>query len=88
MAPYIVEEDRTQYNKALGGLLVTLRLRDFPVGEVTYLIYRLLLAWWDHNRSYQTICEIRGVLVGSMAEFDRRESSMYEREKCETNGDV
>jgi hypothetical protein len=77
-----------KYNKSLGGLLVTLRLGNFPVGDVTYLIYRIILAWWDHSKSYQTIAEIRGVLIGTMAEFDRRESSMYEDEKLEENGDV
>jgi hypothetical protein len=86
--PYVKEEDRTRYNKSLSGLLVTLRLRDFPVGEVTYILYRIMLAFWDHRKSYQTICEIRGVLSGTQAEFDRRESAMYEDEKLEENGDV
>jgi hypothetical protein len=88
MAPYIQEERRGKYAQPVSSIVSNLMEDGFPVGDITYVIYRIVLAWWMALPSYQTICEIRGVLIGTMAEFDRRESAMYEDEKLEENGDV
>jgi hypothetical protein len=58
------------------------------VGHVTYVIYRLLVGWFKRKPCYATICAIRGIMIGTLAEFDRREAGPYEDAKIEENGDV
>ena len=86
--PYIMQEHRSYYDKPLEDLTFTLGQEGWNAGHVTYILYRIVLQWFKDVPSYATIANIRGCLVGTMTEFDRREAAPYEDSKIEDNGDV
>lgn len=86
--PYIKQEFRTPYYQLINSLLRQLHRDKFNVGIVTYVIYKIVYHMFLHNKCYQTIAEIRGVLSGTADEFNRRMAHPYEDEKVIENGDV
>lgn len=58
-------------------------------GELNYVLTKALCAYLDaRGESYQTHCEIAGVLTGLIQEWTRRKVNPYEDKKCKENGDV
>ena len=88
MSPYIIYEERDRYEHDINELVVKLESRGWPVGEVTYVIYKIVVHWFAMNQAYSTICAIRGVLAGVIEEFNRRPAADYEDHKLHLNGDV
>jgi hypothetical protein len=86
--PYILGKDRHRYYSSLVDLQQGLDESGNNVGHLTFLFYSLIVGIWKRNRSYSTICAIRGVLIGTLAEFDRRIAGPYEDAKIKDNGDV
>jgi hypothetical protein len=86
--PYIKQEDRDTYEAWLAALIEDLTEVDFPPGDVTYLMYRIVGHWFLHKPSYQSIDEVRGALVGVLSEFDRKFAFPYEDKKIKENGDI
>lgn len=86
--PYTKQENRDEYDAWLIALIQDLQEEDFPPGDVTYIMYKIMGHWFKDKTSYQTIDEIRGVLAGVLSEFDRRFAFPYEDEKIIENGDI
>ncbi len=86
--PYIYQEDRNEYKDDLDCLCNTLEQENYPAGHVTYILYMIVARWFKYNPCYNTIAAIRGCLIGTMTEFDRRFANMYEQKKINENGDV
>ena len=58
-------------------------------GELNYEICQMLLRYLHFKgESYQTHCDIQGVLTGVIHEWTRRKTSPYEDKKIQENGDV
>lgn len=86
--PYIKQENRKEYTETLDDLCFVLDEHGWVPGEVTYVLYMIVARWFRKMPSYITIAQIRGVLIGTMTEFDRRVAAPYEDEKIKENGDV
>lgn len=86
--PYITKEDREQYTEKLDDLCFTLEEHGYTEGHVTYVLYMIVARWFKHIPKYKSIARIRGVLTGTMTEFDRRIAAPYEDQKIKENGDV
>jgi hypothetical protein len=86
--PYITQEDREQYDGSLDDLGFCLDEYGYVAGHVTYVLYMIVARWFKLEPSYNTICKIRGCLIGTLAEFDRRIAAPYEDTKIRENGDV
>lgn len=58
-------------------------------GELNYWITKQLLTYIKvRGESYQTYCEIEGVLSHASKELYRRHTALYENKKMLANGDV
>lgn len=86
--PYIKQDDRHEYDEFLNAHIQDLEENCYPVGDVTYAIYKIVGCMFKHDERYQTIAEIRGLLAGVLSEFDRRLAFPYEDKKIKENGDV
>jgi hypothetical protein len=86
--PYIERDDRKQYDASLDDLGFCLDEYGYVAGHVTYVLYKILLRWWKKKPCYDTICQIRGCLIGTLSELDRRFFFAYEDKKIRENGDV
>ncbi len=86
--PYIPRKDRWAYDQNLGPLVAVLSACGWKAGHVTYVVYTIVQHWFWHNKKYQTICEIRGMLAGVLSEFNRRHADEYEDEKIKENEDI
>jgi hypothetical protein len=86
--PYITKEDREQYDVALDDLCMTLDEFGWQEGAVTYVLYKIVARWFKTARRYSTIASIRGCLMGTLSEVDRRFFFPYETQKIIQNGDV
>ena len=86
--PYIKPEDRNTYDDRLDDLCFALEEEGYTEGHVTYVLYVIVARWFTHQPGYKAICRIRGCLIGTMTEFDRRVAAPYEDEKLRENGDV
>lgn len=86
--PYIKQEDRTYYMEALNEHIQDLQDQDYPVGDVTYAVYKTVGHWFLHKPGYAAIADIRGMLAGVLSEFDRKFAFPYEDKKERENGDV
>jgi hypothetical protein len=79
--PYITKHQRDELDMTHPAI-------ETP-GELNYFITTVCLSYLaDKMTSYQTICEITGVLENVKLEFYRRVVVKYEEEKIKTNGDV
>jgi hypothetical protein len=86
--PYITQDERPQYDVDLDTLDYGLDEYGYKSGHVTYVLYMIVARWFKRQPSYSTICKIRGCLIGTLAEFDRRIAAPYEDKKIKENGDV
>jgi hypothetical protein len=77
--PYIKQDRRKRME--LYGCPETL-------GELNYCITKLCQEFIGHERSYNALNSIIGVLECSKQEFYRRVAAPYEDEKRKENGDV
>ncbi len=57
-------------------------------GDLAYVVYRLMLAYWHHAPSYARWAELRGIVDDQADEFRRRVVGPYEDTKRQENGDV
>jgi len=85
--PYICRERREDFGPLFDRIQIT-RQKDgqLPVGELNYIITRLLLQCKPH--SYADYNALYGMLGCCQAEFYRRAVAVYEDEKIQENGDV
>ena len=86
--PYIKREDRNTYDDRLDDLCFALEEEGYQEGHVTYVLYMIVARWFKHQPGYKAICRIRGCLIGTMTEFDRRIAAPYEDTKIKENKDV
>jgi hypothetical protein len=86
--PYIADFLRVPYDPLIDALINRLRKDGFHPGTVTYIIYKIIRAMFLEDQGYQIITEIRGILWGTVSEFDRRLAHPYEDDKIKENGDV
>lgn len=84
--PYITDDLRQQYEPMLGQ--IKQRFISGSAGELAFVLYRVVLAYWDTHQSYQGANAILGALSGTAAEFYRRKVAPYEDVKIDVNGDV
>ena len=83
--PYIIQDRRRELEAALMDGIPRM---DRP-GDLEYLVTLFILEYLTtKGLRHQTIAEIRGVLVGALAEFNRRVAFPYEDQKITDNGDV
>ena len=86
--PYITQEDRDTYKDDLDALCFGLEEEGFSPGHVTYVLFMIVARWFKHMPRYSTIASIRGCLIGTLGELDRRFFFPYEDRKIHDNGDV
>ena len=84
--PYITEELRKSWKKTLNPLLNKIQLEESSVGELNYLITKIILA--KEPQTYTEYNALVGVLSSVKTEFERRGVAIYEDEKIKENGDV
>ena len=83
--PYIIKDSREDLDNIISKFPEIPTLSD---GELTYIIYKLLLDHIKYNKSYSTLSSCMGILECVKSEFYRRVISPYEDKKIEENGDV
>lgn len=86
--PYIKDDEREEYKNPLDDLCSNLDEQGWNAGAVTYVLYMIVCRWFKARPKYSTIAHIRGCLMGTLSEFDRRHAFMYEQQKINVNGDV
>lgn len=86
--PYILNEDRKEYDGYIAELIGTLEDNSFQSGHINYIFTRILHAWWKNNPCYNTVCLILGTCSSVAEEFYRRVVTTYEDKKIAENGDV
>lgn len=82
--PYITPKARRFLDPQIDSLDDTIA----NPGELTYVIYRLLLKFVSHDRCYETFAKVMGILSCVDKEFYRQEIAPYEDIKIIQNGDV
>ena len=80
--PYIKHEGR----KKIDGWLSKLDIFDFNIGEMNYLLTKLLLK--TEPTGYCEYNELIGLLECVKLELYRRKIAVYEDLKCKDNGEV
>ena len=85
--PYIKQEHREWYKKELDALIFAVD-GEWAPGTVNYIIYKILLAWWDNEPRYHTICSIMGTLTCVSQEFYRKIAGPYEDKAEKKNGEI
>jgi hypothetical protein len=81
--PYITRHRR----QAIRGILTRI-LSNMPIGEFTYLVFKIILKMLKNNESYQRYTEILGALESMKLELYRRKMAHYEDTKMIVNGDL
>ena len=92
--PYILHSEegvtgREDYDKEIDAIIYKLHWGNhWNPGDVNYVIYRILLGWWKHERRYHTICNIMGTLSSVTQEFYRKIAAPYEDQAENKNGPI
>jgi len=90
--PYIKTEQREKYGNSIGILTSNLQNNGkdgIPiVGDVNYVISKLLWNIFDCNPSYTLGNNLIGVLECVKQEMYRRKLAPYEDQKIKENGDI
>ncbi len=86
--PYIPEERRKYLNDSIDHVIDELYNEVWNDGSVNYVIYKLMLAWWDQSPGYHRIKDVQGTLDCVSKEFYRRVAVPYEEKKIKKNGDI
>lgn len=84
--PYISQSNRDAYEPALSTMRT--RAAYATVGELTYMVTSLVLAWLQTHPNYTEYNAAIGVLECAKLELYRRQVAPYEDQKREQNGDV
>jgi hypothetical protein len=82
--PWIVEEDRTQYEHSLQDLVP--RLTEKRSGDLTYILYEIPTRIFSRTRRWTVACILLGAMVGALLCFFIRHVWPYEKEKQDENG--
>lgn len=80
--PYIPQTRREHLDKFLYGL------EPETAGDLAYVVYRLMLRYWQKKPDYARWAKLRGVVNDQVDEFRRRVINDYEGRKRQENGDV
>jgi hypothetical protein len=83
--PYIKPEDRHDYEEGLQKLACIV---DGGVGDLNYVITRIVKQWLGGKPTYMTYNSAIGVLESAKLELYRRRVAEYEDTKIAENGDV
>lgn len=88
--PYINKNQRgiLQSTLNLEDVIEKLGSAEPTVGDLNYIITRIVHRYFELHNSYQGINDIVGVLECAKIEFYRRLAVPYEEEKIKSNGDV
>ncbi len=88
--PYIKPDDRQHYEDAINLIVNRLAQRDFPAGDINYVITMIIKGAVRHfgKVSYAYLNNLMGVLECVKQEFYRRDVVKYEEEKIIENGDL
>lgn len=84
--PYIRKDARERYDAHIDALRLRLKLR--PIGDLTYVIYRLVKGWIAPDKRYAAFAQALGSLRSVSFEIERRHLAPYEDGKIEENGDA
>ena len=86
--PYIVQEDRPQYEEVLAQFITLLKANPPEAidGHLNYVVTRIIKGIYPLR--YYPINKAVGVLECIKMEFYRRIAAPYEDTKIEQNGDV
>ena len=83
--PYIGQNDRAQFDAAIGELGTFVS----DPGELNYVLTSVCLEYvYRKGERYATFNDIIGALEGAKLEFYRRAVAPYEDTKIESNGDL
>ena len=88
--PYIKTTRRSALDPDIDELAGTLEAMNSKRGDLNYTISRLILAYVQAKGgpSYDTLCDVTGVLNDVKTEFERRVVAPYEDQKIIENGDL
>lgn len=87
--PYIDQRDRSRLDPPIALLIRALQAGGSQVGEINYVITRIVLsAGLGPRPHYTTFAMLIGVLETCKLEMYRRLAAPYEDKKAEENGDV
>jgi hypothetical protein len=82
--PYINMEDRVRLDEYdVGGAFDHL-----TAGELTYVLYRILLNALPPNFRYTDLHRVLGATEAAKLEFYRQQVAPYEDDKIQTNGPI
>jgi hypothetical protein len=86
--PYIPENSRKLYDPSIDKLIERLDGSEWNPGDLTYIIYRLMLAAYRRKPAFATVNALLGTLSAVGKEFYRRIGRPHETEAIRRNGDV
>ena len=86
--PYIKQVKRKVINKQLFGILENITEGHFVLGDLAYMITKMLLAFYHNNMCYATGAALAGMLSDTRQEFYRKVMVPLEDKKIQENGDV
>lgn len=89
--PYIPQENRSQYDLAVGSLVYNLGLANVmeKPGELTYVLYLIAKELLDQNNmSYANASKVLACFADTQHEIRRQILDPYEDKKRIENGDV
>ncbi len=86
--PYIDQEARKHFDYYIDKLADLVEKRGSSVGELNYIISRIIWVLWGKKPSYTSGNNLIGVLECVKAEFYRRLLAPYEDTKIKDNGDL
>ena len=89
--PYIKKEDRKKFDSVIEDVVDALTEHGFKpvsVGELNYVISKIIWGIFDKNPSYTIGNNFLGTLTAVQLEFYRRKLGPYEDVKIKENGDI
>lgn len=93
--PYITDNRKCVIDPALAELITLLENTELDegffaptMGDLNYVLTRIILAYWKRRECYQAGGEISGAMRNAYSEFYRRVMVPYENKKIRQNGDV
>jgi len=84
--PYITKGQRGRYDHAI--MLLMKDLEGSPIGDVNYVITRILVKRLGKKYGYTELNEVVGLISSVKTEFERQVVAPYEDQKRSENGDV
>ncbi len=85
--PYITQDQREYIDRHLHSILFQLKELPYTVGELNYIITKLMIALIK-EKNYTQMNNIIGAMECAKLEFYRRMVAPYEDKKIKENGDV